>query len=231
MQKKIIRVICDESGHLEKDNIPVMVIGALYVEAAEVPRITTLIKNLKKTHGINPNQELKWSNISPSKATLYIEIIDLFIKETNLSFRAIAAHKAGINHEKHDQTHNDWFFKIYYRTLEKMLDKSHSYEIFIDRVDTASSYRAKDLKEMLNKHFGCAVVQSIQVTDSKRSPLMQITDLLVGAISYKHRGLTSNSAKLQVIAQIEKSLKIDLKNTSKLSDRKFNVFNWDLGKK
>lgn len=231
MNKNIIRVICDESGHLEKDNIPVMVIGALYIKNAEVHRISTSIKLLKQKHGIHPNQELKWNNISPSKVNLYLDVVDLFLKESNLSFRAIAAHKDGIDHEKHDQTHSDWFFKIYYRTLEKMLDPSNLYEIFIDRVDTASSYRAKDLKEMLNRHFANEIVKSIQVTDSKRSPLMQITDLLVGAISYKHRELSTNSAKLEIIKKIETSLRIDLKNNSKLSDKKFNVFNWDLGKK
>ncbi|WP_413569186.1 DUF3800 domain-containing protein [Bdellovibrio sp. HCB117] len=232
MEKIVYRILCDESCHLEHDDQPAMVLGALKVQRSKARELNEKLRNLKAKHGIHPNQELKWNFVSQQKLQLYIEVIDLFFSEPSLSFRAVAAHKEGLNHAKFDQTHGDWFFKIYYLLLGKLLNANEHYEVFMDPVDTASPYRAQELKEFLNNSFGGKeVITRFQVLDSKRSPLMQISDLFVGAIGYKLRGLQTNSAKLQIIDEIQKRASLDLKSNSRYSANKFNLFHWDMGKK
>ena len=56
--------------------------------------------------------------------------------------------------------------------------------------------------------------------------LIQLTDLLLGALTYKHRGLHENSAKLSVINLIETKLRypLTLTKSTPLTEAKFNLF-------
>lgn len=228
---RVFRIICDESCHLETDKAPVMAIGALHLESQYIDEISDSIRNLKIKHKINPKQELKWNNISPSKSDLYLEIVDLFIEDPRLSFRVVAAYKEGLDHENFNQSHSEWFFKIYKLVILNILRPNNIYEIFIDKVDTLARFRASPLKERLNKELKQDVVKYIQVTDSKRSPLMQITDLLIGAITYSHRNLSTNTTKLKIIEKLQSSLGVNLNTSTIKNEKKFNIFYWDLGKK
>ena len=48
-------------------------------------------------------------------------------------------------------------------------------------------------------------VKNIQLVRSDQIQLMQLSDLLIGAVSYSNRGLNSNPAKVKLIEHIEES--------------------------
>ena len=59
---------------------------------------------------------------------------------------------------------------------------------------------------------------------------MQLCDLIIGALSYYHRGLYNfgtNIAKKQVINKIISHIGRDLDSKTSLTENKFNLFIWE----
>ena len=55
---------------------------------------------------------------------------------------------------------------------------------------------------------------------------MQLTDILIGAISYINRGLYSSEAKLQIVDLIKQESGKSLIGSTYYSEKKFNLFAW-----
>ena len=59
-------IYCDESCHLEFDNSPIMVLGAIWLPNDKNIEIKTRINEIKEKYGITKFRELKWTKLSPS---------------------------------------------------------------------------------------------------------------------------------------------------------------------
>ncbi|MBV8802454.1 MAG: hypothetical protein JO131_05750 [Gammaproteobacteria bacterium] len=68
------------------------------------------------------------------------------------------------------------------------------------------------------------MIEKIQNVHSCESQLIQLTDLLLGALTYKHRNLTTNTAKLAIDKIIESKFKYPLTKSTPLREDKFNLF-------
>lgn len=55
----IYNVYCDESGHLEHDQIPVMVLGAVWCPLDKAVEIAARLREIKARHGLSPAFEVK----------------------------------------------------------------------------------------------------------------------------------------------------------------------------
>ena len=55
---EIINIYCDESCHLEHDNLPVMALGAIWAPKEHVKRLNTGLRDIKARH--RAFSELKW---------------------------------------------------------------------------------------------------------------------------------------------------------------------------
>ena len=130
----MINIYCDESCHLEHDKAKAMLLGAISCSESEKSRIYSEIRAIKERHSLSTWNEIKWTSVSPSKLSFYIEIIDYFINEPALSFRAVVAKdKSNLNHEKYNQgSHDLWYYKAYFYLLDAMIGYSEEYRIFID---------------------------------------------------------------------------------------------------
>ena len=60
-------IYCDESCHLEKDGINVMVLGAVWCPQSKIREINQRIRQIKSRNGVSEYAELKWVKISPAK--------------------------------------------------------------------------------------------------------------------------------------------------------------------
>ena len=87
----MINIYCDESCHLEHDKAKAMLLGAISCPASEKNRIYSEIRSIKQKYGVSSWTEIKWTAVSPSKKALYIALIDYFLQEKSLSFRAVVA--------------------------------------------------------------------------------------------------------------------------------------------
>lgn len=55
---------------------------------------------------------------------------------------------------------------------------------------------------------------------------MGLADLLIGAVSYKNRGLNNSQAKVDLVRYIEQKINKSLDRTTPKYIKKFNIFQW-----
>lgn len=223
-------IYCDESCHLPHDSSDLMVIGGISCPKDKSLHINKTIRDIKKANGVYEFAEIKWTKVSMSKYKMYEELIDLFFDNTFLSFRAVVAlNKSHLNYKKFNLSHDDWYQRIYYLALREMIDIGHLYHIYVDLKDTKGSEKINKLCEVLNNvvgYFYDDTVKNIQLLRSDQVQLLQLADLLIGAVSYSNRELNSNRAKIQLIHHIEEISGRSLKITSPKNESKINIFRW-----
>lgn len=145
---------CDESCHLEHDDSNVMVLGAVWCPKEKRHGINERIKQIKIRNDIYPTAELKWTKISPVKKQVYEDLINYFFDEKDLHFRGLLiSNKDELKHEEFNQTHDDWYYKMYFSMLKAMLLPTEKYNIFIDIKDTHSSKKSTKIAGSYTKLY------------------------------------------------------------------------------
>jgi len=215
---KTFNIYCDESCHLENDHKDFMFLGSISSAYNQVRLHSFQINELKKKH--NFYAEIKWSKVSKSKYLFYSELIDYFFA-TDLKFRAIGVDKSKIRHQLFAQTHDDFYYKMYYHLLNHKTNSLYSYNVYLDIKDTLSACKVRKLREILNVRYG--VFRTVQNIRSHESVLMQLADFLLGAISYyKNNQEKKNKAKVFLTERIIKKSGIKLDKTN--YSEKLNLF-------
>ncbi len=216
---KTFNIYCDESCHIENDGNPYMFLGSISCAYPQVKRHTLRIKELKDKHRFNA--EIKWSNVSKSKLGFYIELIDYFF-DTDLRFRVIGINKSQIDYNSFNCSYDDFYYKMYYLLLNYHIDTLNHYNVYLDIKDTLSARKVRKLREILNVKFG--VFRNVQNIVSKESLLMQLTDFIMGAISYNANvDEKCNEAKVAIIERIKRHENLSSLMCTNYSE-KFNLF-------
>lgn len=219
---KTFNFYCDESCHLQNDHQPFMLIA--YVSSAynQVKIHHENIRNIKKKHGFH--NEIKWSSVSKSKYPFYADLVDYFFSN-DLHFRAVVVDKAAINLQA-GTTFDDFYYKMYWQLIYHKINMESNYNIYLDIKDTLSAGKVRKLKDILQIDFSS--IKTLQNIRSDESLLIQLTDLLMGAISYHLRGLNTVIAKTKLIEKIQHHTKQPLTQSTYKSYHKFNLFFIDL---
>ena len=236
MDSNLINIYCDESCHLPNDESNVMVLGALSCPENKKNNIYKEIRQIKARYLADSKIEIKWSKVSTSKFKLFDELIRYFFSNKNLKYRAvIAKNKSKLNHGIFNQNDYDlWYYKMYYLLLDKICYPDRTYKIFIDIKDTKGGPRVRKLHDVLCNNiydFKKDIILDVNQVNSNRSDLLQVADILTGAISYYHRGLyyedsKSNAKKSIIDIIIEHKGEESLKYGTSLGEDKFNTFIW-----
>ena len=233
---EIINIYCDESCHLCKDNSDVMILGAITCPDIAKRKIFEDIRAIKIQHNLHRDFEVKWTKVSDSKVEFYLDITQYFLNNDNLNFRALI-----IPNKKEIQAKNktDWetfYYKMYYQLLINLLNPKNSHNIYLDIKDTNGAKRRRKLFEILQnmkyKFFTKdVIVNKIQAVESKDVELIQLTDLLLGAICYENRNIIkNNNGKIKLIDFLKVETGYSLTETTFLSETKFNLFKIKLDK-
>lgn len=225
-----IHIYCDESCHLENDHLRAMVLGAVWCPASHRQMLARQIKDLKASFGLPPHFEIKWVKVSPGQVSFYQALLDLFFDEPLLHFRGLVVpDKQALNHAKFGQDHDGFYYKQWYTLLNRLIDPSKHYRIFLDIKDTRGQVKVDKLHEVLcnaNYDFDRQVIESVELVHSHDVLLLQLADLLIGALSYAHRGLQDSPAKLALVAHVRHRSGLSLEQSSLLRADKFNLFIW-----
>lgn len=225
----MFNVYCDESGHLEHDEVNVMVIGGIAIDNEFRKKAYSDIKQIKIKYGIPIHREIKWTKVSKGELDYYKSLIDYFIENEQLRFRAIIIpDKTRLDHARFNQTQDEFYYKIYYDMLKKVLLNHDVIRVYIDIKDTNSSYKVEKLTKYLNNTYTAHRndVKIMQIRSHENS-LLQMADLLIGCVMYKNRNLTSSSAKLELVKYLESKINSSLNRTSYYSELKFNLLVMD----
>ena len=222
-------VYCDESCHLISNDSKYMLIGAVYCPKNKVKKLNEYIEHLKENYNISNKIELKWNKIDKKTEKLYLDIINYFFNNDDLKFRVIVIDKTKLDHEKYNQTENEFYHKAYYEMLKYIIIPGNSYNIYPDIKDTNSYYYHQIMLDYLRikmQDTNKKTIRKVQPIRSYEAPILQINDILIGALSYHYRNLSKNNVKLNIISEIRKLYQNDLNETSYCSNTKFNIFMW-----
>lgn len=231
----LYNVYCDETCHLEHDGINVMVLGAVWCPQSKLKEINQRIRQIKERNGVSPTMELKWTKISPAKIDLYRDIVNYYFDDDDLHFRAVVIpDKSKLNHEQFHQTHDDWYYKMYFDMLKVIFNPTDNYEVYIDIKDTNSYRKAQKLKEVCCNSlydFSQRVIKRLQPIRSEEVQIMQLVDILIGAVGYENRNFPAefekSAAKQNIIELIKKRSGYTMRKTTLLREEKLNLLAWD----
>lgn len=226
---QIVNLYCDESCHLEHDRQPVMVLGTVWCLQDKAREIAVRVREIKAQYGLPSTFELKWSKISPAKQAFYLEILNYFFDDDDLHFRAWVAQKDGLRHGEFGQSHDDWYYKMMFGLLEPLMSPDTRSRIYLDKKDTRSACKVAKLHDVLCNSlydFNRAIIDRVQVVESHAVEQLQMADLLIGAVCYVHRNLTTSTAKNTLVERIRQRTGFSLKRPTLLQETKFNIFVW-----
>ncbi len=83
-------------------------------------------------------------------------------------------------------------------------------------------FLAKEIKDSKQQY-----IERVQQIRSHESELLQITDLLIGSLTYANRGLNTSTAKTKILDRLrERFGEQALTETSAFSTPKFNILLW-----
>jgi len=228
-------IYCDESCHLEYDHQKVMVLGAVRCDKSLKKQVIKDIRNIKEKYNMNKFCEVKWTKVSPYKIQMYRELITYFFNSPYLSFRAVIVDKTKLKHELFHQNHDDFYYKVYYQLLCRIIIPNKENYIYLDIKDTRGARKVKKLSEILANgiyDFNMQCIKNVQNINSKESELLQLADILIGAISYLNRNENQkenySKSKMEIINLISECSGYNLRKSTILSEEKFNLFFMDL---
>ncbi len=206
-----------------------MVLGAIVCPANRAREIAVRLREIRAKHKIRPDVEIKWTKVSPSKIDFYLDVIDYFFDDDDLSFRAVVAPKAGLDHERFAQTHDDWYYKMMFYLVRNVLPAQDEAFIYLDKKDSNGQEKIERLRNVIANaeyDFGRSKIRRLQIVESNQVGPLQLADLLIGAVNYANRGDSSSVAKLRLIERIRGRSGVSLTHTTLLSETKMNIFRW-----
>lgn len=231
---EIINVYCDESCHLEHDGISVMGLGGVWCSRDKVKEINSRIREIKERNGVSPRAEVKWTKVGPVKEQLYIDLINYFFDDDDLHFRAlIVPDKTLLDHELYDQTHEDWYYKMYFEMLKVVFSPTQKYHVYLDIMNSHSAARARKMHDVCCNDmydFSHSIIETVQPIRSDEVQIMQLVDILLGATVYANRsfpeGFVRSATKMKLIRLIRARSGYNLMKSTLLREDKFNLFLW-----
>lgn len=223
-------VYCDESCHLENDRQTAMVLGAVWCPQDKVQEVLTRISEIKEKHGLKSTFEVKWTKVSPKKVDFYLHLVDYFFDTVDLHFRCLVIpDKSALSHADYNITHDGFYYRMYFNMLKAIFNPQDKYNIYMDIKDTRGGSKVKELHKVICNNiydFDKSIVQKMQIVRSHEVGVMQIADLLIGAVSHLQRGITTSEAKQKIIKRIEERSKYSLTKSTLYKEDKFNLFVW-----
>lgn len=236
MAKEMKYIFCDESRQdllASKESISennkYTTIGGIMIPAGKLTEIKTRMLELREKY--NAYGELKWGTVTPSKINFYIEAINIFFEDDDMSFWTIVIDSSKIDNETFNKSDQELgYYKFYYELLYHWMDFDTDYRIYTDQKTNCDASRLKELRRIINTSFhGLAPALSIQAINSKESIMLQLENILMGAVGYKFNYCENgkSQSKNEVVKKIEENLGHAISSTSR-SEKKFNVFKINL---
>ena len=208
---------------------------ALVVTHTEFQGIRTLFAvNVADAHAVL-KYETKWVKTSRSKIEYYKELINYFYNNDDIRIRILVAkNKEDLNNDKYNSgDYQEWYYKMYYYLLDKFIDSNYDYYMLYDEKDKYTTYKMNKVKDIIktkksfndSEHFNFKIKQ----INSKESELMQLLDVVMGAVGYKNRGYLDKEkgeVKKEIVKYIEEKFAKNISETTSPFESKFNIFIW-----
>jgi len=197
----IHHIYCDESRQT-KDRY--MVLGGIIIPQDNVDDFNRTMVKYRADEKMT--SELKWSRISNQYQDKYKKFIDYFFALNNndkIHFKSLIVDTTQLFHRNYgDGKYETSFYKMYYQLLiHKFLKPYYDNEdtkFIICLDDRTSAYSLNEFKKVLNNGlrkekalpFIADAIRAVEPRNSKYSEVLQINDLIIGAIVFKKMATT-----------------------------------------
>jgi hypothetical protein len=186
-----------------------------------------MVKYLKHKHRVGG--EFGWKHVSWSRGQFYLDLIDWFALEEEISFRCVVANKRSL-WSKHAE---DAFYVAYHQLLYHWLVPGNAYHVYLDKKKNSRQRRVDTLRKKTEWRMpnGCELA-CMEEVESRECALVQVADLLIGCMGYEWNGHT-NPTKYPKASVFKNELcdrlasrlgRPSLRFSTWASERKFNVF-------
>lgn len=220
-------VYCDESRHTSDPSDRYMVIGAVSVPRDCKREIVNQIHHLRAQHATQG--EFGWKRLSPNKQAFYEDALNLFLGRPELQFRCVVVDRHAIDNELYSDGDAELgFYKLYYQMLVHWLSPQCSYHIYLDTQNTREKGRFSTLRDILRRRLmGRARILSLEPAESSELELMQLTDLLIGAVGYAWNGRSASPVKVAFVNALAAGLgRSTIVASTVPGETKFNIFSF-----
>ncbi|MDO4279151.1 MAG: DUF3800 domain-containing protein, partial [Lachnoclostridium edouardi] len=130
--------------------------------------------------------------------------------------------------------YDDWYYKMYFDMLKVIFAPKDRYEVYIDVKDTNSYHKAQKLHEICCNNmydFSRTIIRRVQPIRSQEVSIMQVVDILIGALGYQNRIFDMNVKKSETKQDIIKLIKersgYQLTKSTLYREEKFNLLRWE----
>ena len=232
VERTTLHVYCDESRHLPYDKEPCFLLGMLSCPAERVKSAHAELSALWKDQGLPPHFESKWTKVSPGKLDFYKALVDWFFDTEDISFRTlILPDKQRLYAALPDDSRDFLYYRLYYQLLRGAIEPENRYRVFMDLKDTRGRQKRKELEQILHQDADDddgKVIQSMQHVHSHDIRLLQICDLLLGAVGFARREQKpgESKAKRALVSLIEERLAQPLTMDTPPGTEKINLLTW-----
>ena len=201
-------VYCDESRQelfrtRDERQGKFVLLGSIWIEADQRARFKEALHALRDHH--NVKGEFKWNKVSPSRLAFYQELVEYFFQE-NMRFRCFVAEAHELDAARFHQADNElMFYKFYYQLLHHWILDCNRYRIFLDMKTNRVHSRLRVLRDVLSNANLTSEIVDVQALPSREVDLLQLTDVLLGAVGYRFHGSEGSRAK-QAVPRARQSL-------------------------
>ncbi len=219
-------IYCDECRPelftSRKKVVPYLSIGGVWIPAQARQEIKNTIRDLQSAHNIWG--ELKWNKVSRNAIDFYKAIIEMFFNNDDIRFRTILVDSNKVDLFRfHENDAELGFYKFYYQLIHHWILDFNQYRIFLDRKTNRLPNRLSILHKALNYSNLSSKINSVQALQSKKVNLIQLADLLTGAVNSFFNQSVVSDVKKDLINTIKTRLNHEIRPTWK-SEEKFNIF-------
>ena len=186
---------CDESGITTERYL---VVGGLAMRREVIPDLQTKIQQFRQVHGLS--KELKWTRVSDHKLSEYREFFRIFLQflhAGHCQFHCLIFDSHQWQHHRYNNGDRDvGLSKLYFQLLHHKFGKDYGAAgtLFVRMDHRNSSTSLEDLRRMLNaaaaRDHGLRSnpFKVIQSEDSKACDILQLNDLVLGAVCSARNG-------------------------------------------
>lgn len=191
-------------------------LGGIWIERAHVASVERRLLALRGRHRLSG--ELKWRKLSPSRRLAYEAFVDAFFslhEERIVDWHVMFLEAGRIDHAAYsggdkELGFNKFLYQFLFHRIRQYPD-ARPVRIYLDsrttRHDPDRSLRPI-LNNALRREFrtDSGPVAHVHFLDSKKSHLLQVNDIILGAMAYlrndRHLGLRASAAKTAVAKDI-----------------------------
>ncbi|HKP74717.1 MAG TPA: DUF3800 domain-containing protein [Longimicrobiaceae bacterium] len=219
---------------------PYDLLGSLWVPSVYAPPLRATIAEARAKHACTG--EVKWKKCSGSAPhPLYLDIVDIVGREIaagRAEFKCIVIDRRLVdNHTWNDGDAELGYFKAWWTLLSSKVESGNVYRVRLDALNLQRTNRLTTLRDVLNatgvrdRKLSYPCCESVEARDSKTDDLIQVVDLLTGAVGFHYSGahrLPGASAGKIAFAQRLCAIlrKRELCFQSRPWERDFNVWKW-----